>query len=279
MPQPVRGQDGHIWWLIGPKIQINFIEDVELLLPYQVSSNSVQWLHRRNRNLLSQLEARAAIFVFLLNWQKKPTNLRYVQFTMFFRHRRHCDVDDIVSISCQRIHLRHRDVDDIVSHRYPVNGGLSYLVYIVHIVDIAILTISCRYRVNIGTLSSFAWQTSFTSSTLRCWRYRVDIVYTSVTCHTSLTSFTSSTSRCWRYRVDIVYTSVPCHISITSLTLSTSRCWRYNGLSFLVNIVDIAILTISCRYRVNIGTLSSFAWQTSFTSSTLRCWRYRVDIV
>ena len=89
---------------------------------------------------------------------------RYVQFTMFFRYRRHRDVDDIVSISCQhrylvipRLHLRHRDVDDIVSiscqHRYPVIGGLPYLVYIVHIVDIAMLTISYRHRVDIGTLS------------------------------------------------------------------------------------------------------------------------------
>ena len=96
---------------------------------------------------------------------------RYVQFTMFFRYRHHRDVDDIMSISCQhrylvkpRLHLRHSDVDDTVSiscqHRYPVIGGLSYLVYIVHIVDIAMLTISCRYRVDIGTLS-----------------YLVDIVY------------------------------------------------------------------------------------------------------
>ena len=96
---------------------------------------------------------------------------------------------NIVSISCQhrylvilRLHPRHRDVEYIVSiscqHRYSVIGGLLYLVYIFHIVDIAMLTISCRYR--------------------------VDIVKTSVPCHTSFTSFTTSTSRCWRYRIDIV---------------------------------------------------------------------------
>ena len=89
---------------------------------------------------------------------------RYAQFTMFFWYRWHRDVDDIVLISCQhrylvipRLHLRHSNVDDIVSlscqHRYPVTGGLSYFVYIAHIVDIAMLTISCRYRVYIGTLS------------------------------------------------------------------------------------------------------------------------------
>ena len=53
---------------------------------------------------------------------------------------------NIGTLSYLVLHLRHRDVDDIVSiscqHRYSVIGGLSYLVYIVHIVNIAMLTIS-----------------------------------------------------------------------------------------------------------------------------------------
>ena len=120
--------------------------------------------------------------------EEGPWSWRYVRFTMFFRYRRHRDVDDIVSISCQhrylvipRLHLRHSDVDDIVSiscqHRYPVIGGLSYLVYIVHIVDIAMLTISCRYRVYIGTLSYLVDIVNIVDIamlTISC-RYRVDI--------------------------------------------------------------------------------------------------------
>ena len=100
----------------------------------------------------------------------------------FFRYRRHRDVDDIVSISCQhrylvipRLDFRHSDVDDIVSisrqHRYPVIGGLSYLFNIVHIADIAMLTISCRYRVDIGTLSYLVYIAMLTIS----YRHRVDI--------------------------------------------------------------------------------------------------------
>ena len=129
-------------------------------------------------------------------------NGRYVQFTMFFRYRRHRDVDDIVSISCQHrypvivcLHLRHSDVDDIVSiscqHRYPVIGGLSYLVYIVHIVDIAMLTISYRHRVDIGTLSYLVYIVyivDIAMLTISC-RHRVDIgTLSSFACHTSFTS-------------------------------------------------------------------------------------------
>ena len=111
---------------------------------------------------------------------------RYFQFTMFFRYRRHRDVDNIVSISCKhrylvipRLHLRHRDVDDIVSiscqHRYPVIGGLPYLVYIVHIVDIAMLTISYRHFVDIGTLLYLVYIVNIVDIvmlTISC-RYRV----------------------------------------------------------------------------------------------------------
>ena len=123
----------------------------------------------------------------------------------FFRYRRHRDVDDIVSISCQhrylvipRLHLRHSNVDDIVSiscqHRYPVIGGLSYLVYIVHVVDIAMLTISCRYRVYIGTLSYLGDIVNIVDIAILTIsrRYRVYIG----TRHTSFTSLTSSTSQC-----------------------------------------------------------------------------------
>ena len=72
------------------------------------------------------------------------------------------------------------------------------------IVDIAMLTISCRYRVNIGTLSYLVYIFDIGMLTISC-LYRVNIdALSSVACHTSLTSLTSSTSRCWRYRVDIV---------------------------------------------------------------------------
>ena len=39
----------------------------------------------------------------------------------------------------------------------------------------------------------------------RCWRYRVDYVSTLVPCHTSFTSFSSSILRGWLYRVDSLY--------------------------------------------------------------------------
>ena len=175
------------------------------------------------------------------------------------------------------------DIVDIamltISCRYHVNiGTLSYLV---NIFDIAMLTISCLYRVNIGTLSSVACHTSFTSltsSTSRCWRYCIDIVQTSVPYHTSFTWFTSSTSQCWRFRIDIMSTSVPCHHLPVIPRLHHSHRWhrdvddivstscrhRYpviiclSYLVYIVNIVDIAMLTISCRYRVDIVTLSYF---------------------
>ena len=89
----------------------------------------------------------------------------------------------------------------MISYRYRINiGTLSYLVYIF---DTAMLTILCLYGVNIGTLSS-------------------------VTRHTLFTSFTSSTSRCWWYRVYIG-------------TLSYLRN--------IIYIVDITMLTISCRHQ------------------------------
>ena len=37
MSQPIRGQGGHLVFLIGPKIT-NFVEDVEILLPVKFRS-------------------------------------------------------------------------------------------------------------------------------------------------------------------------------------------------------------------------------------------------
>ena len=142
---------------------------------------------------------------------------------------------------------------------------------------------------------------------------------TSVPCHTS---FTSSTSRCWRYRVYIVSTSVPCHrwlviprlhrshhqhcdvdniVSISCRHLwpviprlhrlhcrhcdvddivSTSCQHRYHFivcLSYLVYIVDIAMSTILCRYRVDIRSISYLVYIVDIAMLTISC-RYRVDI-
>ena len=63
MSQPIRGQGGHLVFPIGPK-NTNLVEDVEILLPGQVSLNSVQGFQRRSRKCLSQSEARAAILFF-----------------------------------------------------------------------------------------------------------------------------------------------------------------------------------------------------------------------
>ena len=89
-----------------------------------------------------------------------------------------------------------------ISCRYRVNiGTLTYLVNIVYIVDIAMLTISYRYRVDIGR------------SSLSCLVYMVDIAMLTISC---------------RYLVDIGILSY---------------------LVYIIYIVDIAIRTISCRHR------------------------------
>ena len=147
---------------------------------------------------------------------------------------------NIGTLSYPRLHLRHRDVDDIVSiscqHRYPVIGGLSYLVYIF---DIAMLMISClypcqhRYRPVIGTLSYLVYIFDIAMLMISC-LYRVNIG-TPVIGGLSIPCLHRSHRRhrdCWLYRVDI------------------------GTLSYLVYIVDIAMLTISYRHRVDIGALS-----------------------
>ena len=93
------------------------------------------------------------------------------------------------------LHRRHRDVDDIVStlcqHRYPVCLCLSYLIYIVHIINIAMWTISCPYRVDIGSLTYLVYIVYIAMLTISS-RYRVDIG----TQPYLVTSLTSSTSQC-----------------------------------------------------------------------------------
>ena len=132
---------------------------------------------------------------------------RYVQFTMYFRYRRH------------RVDI----------------GTLSYLVYIV---VIAMLTISYRHRVDIGTLSYLVYIVDIAMLTIS-YRHRVDIG----TCQTSFTSFTSSTSRWWRYRIDIVSTSVPCHpLSVIPRSLRSHRRHR--------DVDDIVLISCIHRYLV-----------------------------
>ena len=63
MSQPIRGQGGHVFFLISPK-NTNLVEDIEILLPKQVSLNSVQRFQRRSKKCLSQSEARAVILFF-----------------------------------------------------------------------------------------------------------------------------------------------------------------------------------------------------------------------
>ena len=162
-------------------------------------------------------------------------------------------------------------------------GGMSSSRCFFDIVDIAMLTISCRYRVNIGTMLNVVYIFDIAMLTISC-LYRVNIgTLSSVACLTLFTSFTSSTSRCWLYRRQYrAYIGTPSY------------------LVDIVYIVDIAMLTISCRYRVDIGTLSYLVYivdivmltissstscrhrypcHTSITSSTSRSWRYRIDIV
>ena len=108
-------------------------------------------------------------------------------------HRQYRDDDDIVSISCQ--------------HPYPVIVCLAYLVYIIYIIDIAMLTILCQYRVEIDTLSYLVYIVYIVEIAMFTISYRYLVnngTLSLFACHTSFTSFTSSTSRCWRYRVDIV---------------------------------------------------------------------------
>ena len=167
------------------------------------------------------------------------------------------------------------DIVDIamltISCRYRVNiGTLSYLVYI----DIAMLTISCRYCVNIGTLSSFACHTSFTSCRDRYpniprlhRQYRDDDDIVSISCQHPYPVIV-----CLAYLVYIIYI-----IDIAMLTILCQYRVEIDTLSYLVYIVyivEIAMFTISYRYLVNNGTLSLFACHTSFTSftsSTSRC--------
>ena len=65
MSQPIRGQGGHLVFLIGPK-NTNSVETLRSCL---LSLNSVQRFHQRSRKCLSQSEARAAILFF--RWPEK----------------------------------------------------------------------------------------------------------------------------------------------------------------------------------------------------------------
>ena len=118
-----------------------------------------------------------------------------------------------MSISCQ--------------YWYPVIPPLHCLHH--DVVDI--MLISCQYHVNLGTLSPLAHHTSFSSLTLRCRRYHVDFGNL-------------------QYLVYIVHI-----VDIAMLMISCRH--RYPVIPCLQhNIADIAMLTISFGYRVNICTLS-----------------------
>ena len=72
MSRPISGLGGHLVFPIGPK-NTKLAEDVEILLPCEVSLNSIQLFQRRSRKCLSQSEARAAILFF--RSVQKITNL------------------------------------------------------------------------------------------------------------------------------------------------------------------------------------------------------------
>ena len=65
MSQPIRGQSGHLVFLIGPK-NTNLVEDVEILLPVKYRLIPFRGLREveRSRKCLSQWETRAAILIF-----------------------------------------------------------------------------------------------------------------------------------------------------------------------------------------------------------------------
>ena len=73
MSQPIRDQDGHIWFPIGLK-NTNLADDVDIFLPVQFRCIPLSGFRKTNRKCLSESKARTAILDFR-SARKKITNL------------------------------------------------------------------------------------------------------------------------------------------------------------------------------------------------------------
>ena len=161
-----------------------------------------------------------------------------------------------MSISCQhrclvipRLHFRHRDVDDIVSTSVPCHRWSAiYLVYIVHIVDIAMLTISYRQRVDIGTLSYLVNIVDIAMLTIS-YRHCVDIGTLSYLVYIV---YIVDVNISYRHRVDIS-TSTSCRhrypvIYERNFTLCVLLVYNDNGSVKTLCIAHVSALWTKCLH-------------------------------
>ena len=142
---------------------------------------------------------------------------------------------DIADIAMKMISCQHRYLSYLIyiegiamlsilcQHRYPVIVCLSCLVYIVHIVDFAMLTISYRYSVD-DTLS-----------------YLVDIAMLTISCRYCVYIGTLSFLVYIVHIVDIAMLTILCRYRV-SIDILSYRIYT-------VYILNMVMLTISCRHR------------------------------